>query len=252
VRKKGKLYGIGLGPGNPNLLTLKAVQVLQEIPVIFVPRSNFRDTGLAHSIIATFLRPEQEIRELFFPMTDNQAKLKKAWQEAVLAVAGVLDEGLNAAFVTIGDSTLYSTYSYLLEELKETRPELEIETIPGISSFSAAASMMNRALVVGEESLAIVPATKNKDFLYQVLSAFDSVILLKVASVLSKILDILDELDRLEDSAFVCRCGFPDQFWKENLSKKEDLPKDYLSLIMVRLPVKRGAKTGEKNLIKGD
>ncbi len=233
MRKRGKLYGIGLGPGNPQLLTLRAVQVLQDVAVIFVPRSDSREASLAREVVAPFLNPDHEVREFVFPMTGVHEKREKALKEIALSVAGVLDEGQDAAFVTIGDSTIYSTFFYLLKELRRIRDDLEVETVPGITSFSAAAALLNRALAVGQESLAVIPATADEKFLYQVLSTFDSVVLLKVAPVIKKVLGILAELGRLEESAFVCRCGLVDQFLVENLATARDLPEDYFSLILV-------------------
>jgi precorrin-2/cobalt-factor-2 C20-methyltransferase len=233
VRKRGKLYGIGLGPGNPQLLTLKAVQVLQDVAVIFVPRSDSREASLAREVVAPFINPNHQVQEFVFPMTAVPHKREKALREIALSIAGVLDEGRDAAFVTMGDSTLYSTFFYLLKELKKIRSDLEVETVPGITSFSAAAALLNRALAVGQESLAVIPATANEQFLYQVLSAFDNVVLLKVAPVLQRVLGILAELGRLEESAFVCRCGLTDQLLVDNLATAGDLPEDYFSLILV-------------------
>lgn len=238
MKEKGKLYGIGLGPGIPELLTLRAVQILQEVPAIFVPRGDTGEESVARKIISPFVR-NQEIRELIFPMTGERTKLKRAWKDVAWAVAHVLDEGKDTAFVTVGDSTLYSTYFYLLEGLKEIRPDLEVETVPGVTSFSAGAALLNQALAVGRESLAVIPATVEKKFLCQVLSTFDSVVLLKVAPVLKEVLEVLAELGRLEEGAYICRCGMPGQFLAENLAAAGSLPRDYFSLILVRRPVKK-------------
>jgi len=234
VPKKGRLYGIGVGPGAPELLTLRAVQILQEVAVIFVPRGDAGEKSRALSIIEQFLRPGQELREAVFPMTRQRRELEQAWQEAAGAVAAVLDAGRDAAFVTLGDSTLYSTYFYLCEALQKARPGIEVETVPGIPSFSAAAALLNRPLALGRESLAVVPAGRDRAFLRQVLAAFDNVVLLKVAPVLEEVRGLLAELGRLEDAAYVCRCGMPGQVFQDNLAAAGELPGDYFSLVLVR------------------
>ncbi|MDH7577380.1 MAG: precorrin-2 C(20)-methyltransferase [Bacillota bacterium] len=233
ARQRGKFYGIGAGPGAPELLTLKAVRVLQEVPVVFVPRGDAGEKSRALKIINPLLRSGQEVRELVFPMTRQRRKLEQAWEGAAQAVAAVLDAGRDSAFVTLGDSSLYSTHFYLCEALQRARPGLEVETIPGITSFSAAAALLNRPLALGRECLAVVPATRDPAFLRQVLAAFDNVVLLKVAPVLEEVLCLLAEAGRLEDAAYVCRCGMPGQLALENLAGAKELPGDYFSLILV-------------------
>ncbi|HHW41747.1 MAG TPA: precorrin-2 C(20)-methyltransferase [Syntrophomonadaceae bacterium] len=234
MSEKGRLYGIGVGPGDPDLLTLKAVRIIREAPVIFVPKGDTGEKSRALSIISPFLRDGHELREITLPMTREPGALRRAWEEAAGEVIAVLDKGKDAVFVTLGDSTLYSTYYYLYEALRSRRPDLAVETVPGVSSFSAGAAVLNRALAVGRESLAIVPASRGMDFIRRVLAAFDCVVLLKVAPVLGEVINLLEELGRLEEAAYVCRCGMPGQFLKENLAGPGELPGDYFSLILVR------------------
>jgi precorrin-2/cobalt-factor-2 C20-methyltransferase len=235
VTVKGKFYGIGVGPGSPDLLTLKAADLLRRVPVIFVPVKASGESSSAMKIIAPFLDllDGQEIQELVFPMTRSFLDLKEGWKLAAEDVLTVLDEGKDAAFITLGDSVLYSTYAYLLDALLELEPDLAVETIPGITSFSAAAALFNRALACGKESLAVVPATRGVEFLKNVLGSFENVVLLKVASVLDDVLDILKELDRLDEAVFISRCGMPGQVMLDNLALPGEIPRDYFSLILV-------------------
>ncbi|NPV29445.1 MAG: precorrin-2 C(20)-methyltransferase [Firmicutes bacterium] len=232
--ERGKLYGIGVGPGAPELLTLKAARILQEVAVVFVPRGDKGEQSLALHVISPLLRPGQELREVTFPMTRQRRKLEAAWREAARTVAAVLDAGRDAAFVTLGDSTLYSTCFYLGEALRAMRPELEVEVVPGVTSFSAAAALLNRPLACGREGLAVVPATKGRAFLRQVLAAFENVVILKAGPVLEELRDLLAEAGRLEEAAYVCRAGMPGQVLEENLAVAGELPEDYFSLILVR------------------
>lgn len=230
----GRLYGIGVGPGDPGLLTLKAVRMIQEAPVILVPKGDSGEKSQAMSIISPFLRDGQEVRELSLPMTRDRQTLNRAWEQTAGEVMAVLEGGRDAVFVTLGDSTLYSTFYYLCDALRSRRPDLVVETVPGVSSFSAGAAALNRALAVGQESLAIVPASRGLDFIRHALTVFDSVVLLKVAPLLGDLIDLLAELGRLDDAAYICRCGMPGEFLQERLAEAGELPHDYFSLILVR------------------
>lgn len=232
--KRGRLYGIGVGPGAADLLTLRAVRLLKEVPVLFVPRGDTVGESRALGIITPFLSGHQEVREFTAPMTRDRQTRDQAWSEAADQVLGILNDGRDAAFLTLGDSSLYSTFYYLLEALRQRQPDIEVETVPGITSFSAAAAILNSALTVGQEGLAVVPATRGSDYLRQVLSTFENVVLLKVAPVLAEVQALLAELGRLDDAAYVCRCGMPGQFLQESLGEAGTLPNDYFSLILVR------------------
>ncbi|MGB9793113.1 MAG: precorrin-2 C(20)-methyltransferase, partial [Thermacetogeniaceae bacterium] len=225
---------VGVGPGDPDLLTLKAIRAIQDSAVVFVPRGEKGERSQALEIISSFLRVEQEVRELLLPMTRDEHSLSLAWEKAAGEVLDVLEGGRDAAFVTLGDSTLYSTFYYLCEALRRQRPDVEVVTVPGISSFSAGAAALNRALAVGRESLAIVPASCGLDFIRRVLMDFDCVVILKVAPLLGELFGLLAEMGRLEDAAYVCRCGMPGEFLGERVSDAEGLPKDYFSLVLVR------------------
>jgi precorrin-2/cobalt-factor-2 C20-methyltransferase len=238
---RGRLYGIGAGPGPADLLTLRAVRLLGEVPVVFVPRGDTGDESIALGIIRPFITAGQEVREFIAPMTRDRQARDRAWDEAAARVMAVLDSGRDAAFLTLGDSTLYSTFFYLLDALRRQQPDLEVETVPGITSFSAAASLLGRALTMGQDGLAVVPATRGIDYLRQVLSTFENVVLLKVAPVLAEVQALLAELGRLDDAAYVCRCGMAGQIVKDSLAGAGVLPADYYSLILVRRSSTSGA-----------
>jgi precorrin-2/cobalt-factor-2 C20-methyltransferase len=233
MKEMGKLYGIGVGPGDPELVTLKAVHLLQQVGLVIVPRGDTGDQSQALRIISPFLKEGQQVEEFTAPMTRDRQLVEQAWDKMGRRVLEVLQQGRDAAFVTLGDSTVYSTYFYLIEALQRSGVELQSETVPGVTSFSAGAALLNRALTLGAESLAVVPATRGIDYIRQVLATFDNVILMKVAPLIDQIQSLLTELGRLEDAAYICKCGMPGQFLKGNMAEPGELPRDYFSLILV-------------------
>lgn len=203
MKLPGKLYGIGIGPGDTDLLTLKAVNVLNSVDVIFSPRSAPKRESIARKIIEPVLKNKVEIRELIFPMTKNKEELKKHWLVAANEVAQVLSEGKDAAFVTLGDPFFYSTYIYLFRTIKEAHPEIDIITLPGISSAFASASAAGIPIAAGDEKLAIIPLSKDADEIRTYLETFDTVIILKVGDKLKKLVEVLQELGLSNRSVLV-------------------------------------------------
>ena len=153
----GCLYGIGVGPGDPELLTLKALKAIQRVPVICVPQAANRRDSYALSIVKDYVKPEQEILRAPFP-TDDAEGAAQAWREASEMVAERLRKGQDVAFLTEGDPMLYSTFSYILTGVQELCPEAPIVIIPGVSSVMAAAASSGVPLATHGQRLAILPA----------------------------------------------------------------------------------------------
>ena len=139
MAKKGKLIGIGVGPGDTELLTLKAAKVLETVPVVFSPKSSKEKESIALSIVRPVLEKRKDYKRLMlvepiFPMIEDKKELEKVWTSASEMIAQYLDSGRDVAFITLGDSSIFSTYSYVQKKLIG---RYEIETIPGITSFTA-------------------------------------------------------------------------------------------------------------------
>ncbi|HEY9072563.1 MAG TPA: precorrin-2 C(20)-methyltransferase, partial [Desulfobaccales bacterium] len=149
--KIGTLYGIGVGPGDPDLITLKAVRLLQHVPHIFASCSTKNSYSLALNIVRPHLNGAG-IEHLPFPMTKEPQVLKEAWEKNAARVLEVLNSGSDAAFITLGDPLTYSTFGYLLKTLKRLNPEVQAVTVPGITSYAAAAARTHIPLTEGEES----------------------------------------------------------------------------------------------------
>ena len=138
MAKKGKLIGIGVGPGDTELLTLKAARILKSVPVVFSPKSAKEKESIALSIVRPILKERKDYKRLMlvepiFPMIEDKEELEKVWTSASEMIAQYLDSGRDVAFITLGDSSVFSTYSYVQRKLAG---RYEIETIPGIVSIS--------------------------------------------------------------------------------------------------------------------
>ena len=156
----GILYGLGVGPGDPELITVKAFRLIQESPVIAYPKKLKGSKSYAHRIVEVYINPEEkDMLGLVFPMTKDEAVLEREWTKSVELVYGKLQEGKDVAFVTEGDPLLYSTFIHMMKLMQEMHPDVEIRTVPGISSFNGSASRLGIALADGDDHVAIIPAT---------------------------------------------------------------------------------------------
>jgi precorrin-2/cobalt-factor-2 C20-methyltransferase len=180
VNTTGTLYGVGVGPGAPDLLTLRAVDVLGHVEVILAAASPNNDYSAALNAARPYLRPDARILRLEFPMTRRKDSLREAWNAAAQKVREVLEGGENAAFLTIGDPLIYSTFGYLLRTLQESAPVPPVRIVPGITSFQAAAARTATVLCEGVESLRILSGLNDEEELFHELEGADTVALLKV------------------------------------------------------------------------
>ncbi len=228
------LYGLGVGPGDPELITLKALKILKEVPVIVAPKSRQEGESLALEIVARVLGPavaDKETAELHFPMTRDPTRLADAWREAAGTVAGYLRRGRDVAFVTLGDPAFYSTYFLLVEELARVLPEARVVTVPGVTSVSACAARLNVPLVQGDERLAVVSGAEEPQYLRRVLEEFSCTVILKVGRHLARLREILNALGLEERAVLATRCGLPGERLGPPAGPGEA---DYLSLLVVK------------------
>jgi precorrin-2/cobalt-factor-2 C20-methyltransferase len=233
----GKFYGVGIGPGSPDLVTLRAKRVLETVGTVYVPRATTSEDSLARSILEGALDRHPHFIELDFPMVKDRAVLLEHWNRAAEEVVTRLRRGEDVAFATLGDPILYSTYNYLLTTLLERFPEVSVETIPGVSSASAAAALANLPLAERDEALAILPTPDDPKELEKVLRQFDSVVLMKIGAKLEMVLQVLSQLGLAEKAVLVSRAGLPGETLIQDLSSIKDRKLGYLSIIMV---TKRG------------
>ena len=243
--RPGKLYGVGVGPGAADLLTVRAEQILRSCPVICLPASTGRQS-YAGAIIEHLLDHErQEVLSVQFPMQRDPEQARPARQQAAAQVLERLHEGQDVAFATEGDPLLYSTFGYLLEVVKGSSPDVHVEVVPGVSSITAAASAALLPLAAWDERVAVIPAAHalrpgGAGDLRQVLQLFDTIVLLKVHSVFDALLALLEELDLARHAIFVSRCSTEREEVICDLTRLRGQKLDYFSLVIVRNPYAAG------------
>lgn len=228
-----KLYAIGVGPGDPELLTLKAHRILRQVETVYVPKSRKSNTSVALEIAGEYIPPSTKIEYLYMPMIESREELNRCWEEAARTVLQGLERG-DAAFLTLGDPLTYSTATYLVEALWRLDSTAEVVFIPGITSFNACAARLGMPLVEGNETLVVVPSAGTEDYLRKVFTTHDSCILLKVSRAYDTVLKVLEELDLKDRAVFVSRCGSHREQVVRDLDSLKDKKIDYLSLMIVK------------------
>ena len=230
MAKKGKLIGIGVGPGDTELVTLKAAKVLKSVPVVFSPKSSKEKESIALSIVRPILEERKDYKRLMivepiFPMIENKKELEKIWTSASELIAQYLNTGRDVAFITLGDPSIFSTYSYVQKRLID---KYEIETIPGITSFTACAAAKNKALVEQNDILTIVP--KIDDRLEEILDYSDSIVLMKASRNTSRLESTIEDKKRPKEIYSVQNCTRENEKIIEGFSNE----KPYLTTTIIQ------------------
>ncbi len=229
------VYAVGVGPGDPELLTRKAERILRGAHVICAPSSGPDDSSYALSIVESFIdRTRQEVVVRVFPMRKNQEGLEPFWEEAARETAEAVRSGKDVAFITIGDPFLYSTFLYMYRILRGKYPDVPVEAVPGISSINAAAIAAGVPLAAASERLAVIPAAFEEKELRRVFLEFDTVVLMKVNRVFSQVYDLLRELGLEKNAVFIRRVGSAEQEVVFDLQSLLGKKLDYLSLLIVK------------------
>ncbi len=231
---QGILYGIGVGPGDPELLSVKGLRCLQAAPVVAFPAGVQGKSGVAQRIIEPWIDAAQIQLPLYFPFVQDQSVLKQAWHKASQQVWQHLCQGRDVAFVSEGDISFYSTFTYLAQTLKDLYPEAVVESIPGICSPMAAAASLGIPLTVQGDRLAIIPALHGIDDLESVLAWAEVVVLLKVSSVYPQVWQHLKQLNLLQHSSIVVRASSSQQVIYQDLRQYPTLELPYFSLLIIQ------------------
>ncbi len=235
IMKIGTLYGIGIGPGDPELMTMKGARILETCRHIFVPRARIVAQSLAFSIAERYVKPGSQIIRIEFPMTRDPVDLEKHWEASSQQIAEVLETGEDACYLTLGDTMLYSTYVYLLRALRRRLPDVNIITVPGVNSVGAAAALAEFPLGIGDRSLTILPVTDDLDEIDRALCSHGTVVLMKIGKRLHRVLDLLEQRGLMENAVFVARAGLDGQQLVTDLRQLKNQPPEagHMSIILI-------------------
>lgn len=195
-----KLYGIGVGPGAADLITLRAINALKKCNILLCARRLGNDESLAYQIAKEYVPKDCRIEALDFPMTREKDVLQKAWENAATKTLSYLDQDLTCAFVTLGDPLLYSTFGYLLKTVRAISPETPVCVIPAISSFQAALARVGLPLCEEKENVHIISGINSQEVLEQEIGSSDTCVILKAYRNFPAIYAALKKLGRLETS----------------------------------------------------
>lgn len=227
---KGKLYGVGIGPGDPELLTLKAVKIIEQSDIIAVPGGS--DSKLAYNTVQNFIK-DKEIIICEFSMNPDIALRTKYRKEIFKQICEILSTGKNIAFLTIGDPTIYSTYMYIHNMIKDTGYRTEI--ISGIPSFIATAGRLNSSLCQGEELLHIIPSSKiDKEQIKEYLNFQGNKVFMKSGRNLKVLLDTLND-EGVKDVKIIEKCCLEGEQIFNNIDQVKNISEiGYFTIVIVK------------------
>jgi len=239
--QQGRLYLVGIGPGDPELMTCKAVRILENTQVWVAPKAKENGASSALQIASGQVELNgKTVLDLCFPMKkvhlgqQQDPKVVQAWREAAEVVLAHLDQGEDVAFPTLGDPSLYSTAFYLLATLQELRSKLRVSIIPGITAMAACSAQVYSPLGLGDDVVSIVPAAFDDDRLREILNTFDVVVLMKVFRKMDRIVALLDELGLVDNAVLIERCGMDDQKIYTDIREALNCDLHYFTTMLVR------------------
>lgn len=234
------LHIVGVGPGDPGLITRKAFHILETAPVIATPKGSKNGNSTALSIVEQAMDLSgRKIIHLYFPMQKIHKKtgpptgVREAWDEAAEQIIGFLEQGKDVVFPTLGDPAIYSTGYYLYETILNRKPETRVEFVPGIAAMSSCSAATGVPICLGDDKLAVIPATFAVEEIRNTLKNFDTVVLMKIHRVLDQLIELLTDLDLLDHAVLVERAGMKDERIHNNLAKITD-EVHYFSTLIVR------------------
>jgi len=242
-----KLFGVGVGPGAPDLITLRALSTARTADVLALPRSSDWGESMAWKILEPTLGHIERQERLFltFPMSKDPERLKPAVAKALDAIGERLDAGKSVAFITEGDPSLYSTFIYVAAEARTRWPALEIEIVPAVSSVLAVPAVTGVPLADGQERIAIVPANYGVDDLDAILRAFDTVVLMKIGPEMPAIIAALERAKLLDRAVYVAKATMREQRIVRDLRSVGAERGDCFAMVVVAKKEHAGVLVGE-------
>jgi precorrin-2/cobalt-factor-2 C20-methyltransferase len=219
-----------MGPGDPELVTVKAVRVLEEAALVVVPVMSLDEVGRAEATVRAHIAHDR-VQRLVFALDDRGGVTQEraaAWDAAADVVADALQDKGSVAFATIGDPNVYSTFTYLADAVRQQLPGVVVDTVPGITAMQDLAARSGTVLVEGTESLALQPLTAGIDAFDEALTHFDSVVAYKGGRHMQAVRDVLAKHGRLDTAVFGAALGLAD----EAIGALPEQPAPYLSTVI--------------------
>lgn len=225
-------YGIGVGPGNSDLITVRAVNTIKAIDVLYAPKAKENQASLAEKIAAPYFDESLIIKRRHFPMTNDLAEKQAQWQKIVAEIKQDLENDLNVGFITLGDPSIYSTYSYLVNLMNHE--QIDIQTIAGISSFSQLGASISVPLTLDNELLEIIPANASEEAMAQAIDFNDNLIIMKISTNLPMVYKLLKERNLLDKAIVISNISMKQQkaYCLTELEPEAKLP--YFSTLLVK------------------
>ncbi|MEM7010410.1 MAG: precorrin-2 C(20)-methyltransferase [Verrucomicrobiota bacterium] len=237
---KAKLIGISVGPGDPELLTVKGLNALTSCDVLFAPQSRVSDESVARSIIQRYEIPNERFRTIHFEMDRDREALAARYQELAAQMAEELKANKKVGYLTLGDALTYSTWIYTLRAVRELLPEVAIETIPGVTSFSAVAAAAEWPLGEQKQRVLTLPCPDDMTELRAAIESHDIVILMKIGKRLDTVVKLITEMGILDHCALGSRVGMPKEVVFNTLKPDEFTSElGYFSTMLIQQGAKR-------------
>ena len=231
MSNSGKIYGIGVGPGDSDLLTVRAVRTLEKADVVLAASSTKNEYSHSLEIASEFIRDNCEVVKLGYPMTRDKSVLKEAWEENCRIAVKHLEGGKNAAFLTLGDPLIYSTFGYMMQTMRRIYPEVEFEVIPGITSYQAAAARSQQVLVESGQNLLLTSGVADPEKFADSLESVDNAVILKAYRNFPELRDTVNKMDKM-DVKFYTRLGLEGEAIYPDINEVPDKT-TYLSLMLL-------------------
>lgn len=229
---QGIFYGIGVGPGDPELLTVKAINAIKISEVIIAPKTEKKSDSLALQIAMPYLRADVQIVYQTFPMVKDFETSPEIFESNVSEILSYLNAGKNVGFLTLGDPMFFSTYIYIFKLLKKSA--VQIETVAGVPAFLAIAAKLGYPVAYGNEMLSIIPATADAAKISAALKNSDDAVIMKVYKNFGEVAEILNAENLSENAVLVSRCGLEDEKIISDIDTCKNEKLNYLSTILTR------------------
>lgn len=235
TQKLGILYGVSVGTGDPELITIKGLKLLQNASIIAFPAGINNQIGVAEKIIQPWLTEHQKKLPLNFPYVLDETILENAWQVAAETIWNYIKQDQDIVFACEGDVSFYSTFTYLADTLKQQHPDVKIERIPGVCSPMAAASALGIPLTIRQQRLVVLPALYTIDELEKVLVWAEVIVLMKVSSVYETVWQILQKRNLLRQAWIVERATTTEEKIYRDLENYPQLKLSYFSVLIIQV-----------------